>query len=214
MASHGRRKASALTKQRKEYKRLRKQANLRMKKLNKTKFGGNKNPALNNFFHNGQKLPKAKDLSINMLRHNEAKARKFLSSETSTVKGSKRVLKQTLGNIFAGHGKASEGEIQAYNNFEVLIRNPDLGVHLIEKYFDIFYKVKDQLMSMHIGYISSDEILNAIKQEIETNKIIKNAKTDITTRDLSNETTEIVVKTYVEVMNSAEFINDVVTRLG
>ena len=213
MASHGRRYASARTKMMKTYKNQVRRANTKIRKLNKSVYGGKTNPAINHYTENGI-FPKAKGMNINQLRRFTSKARSFNRAETSTPKGAKRVLHQTIRNIFGGHGQTTEQEVQSMNNIEVFLDDPDKGSRLIKKYFDVFYKVKDKLASMHISNVSSDEIMNAIKEVTSSSELIKNTRDEISTRDISNVVTEIKIKIYFDLLDSAELIDKIIDELG
>ena len=213
MASHGRRYASARTKMMKTYKNQVRRANTKIRKLNKSVYGGKTNPAINHYTENGI-FPKAKGMNINQLRRFTSKARSFNRAETSTPKGAKRVLHQTIRNIFGGHGQTTEQEVQSMNNIEVFLDDPDKGSRLIKKYFDVFYKVKDKLASMHISNVSSDEIMDAIKEVTSSSELIKNTRDEISTRDISNVVTEIKIKIYFDLLDSAELIDKIIDELG
>lgn len=213
MASHGRRYASTRTKMRKIYKKQAKLANTKIRKLNKGRYGGNINPAINQYTENGI-FPQAKGMNINQLRRFTSKAKSFNRAETSTTKGAKRVLHQTIRNIFGGHGQTTEQEVQSMNNIEVFLDDPDKGSRLIKKYFDVFYKVKDKLASMHISNVSSDEIMDAIKEVTSSSELIKNTRDEISTRDISNVVTEIKIKIYFDLLDSAELIDKIIDELG
>ena len=213
MASHGRRYASTRTKMMKTYKNQVRRANTKIRKLNKSVYGGTTNPAINHYTENGI-FPKAKGMNINQLRRFTSKVRSFNRAETSTPKGAKRVLQQTIRNIFGGHGQTTEQEVQSMNNIEVFLDDPDKGSRLIKKYFDVFYKVKDKLASMHISNVSSDEIMDAIKEVTSSSELIKNTRDEISTRDISNVVTEIKIKIYFDLLDSAELIDKVIDELG
>ena len=213
MASHGRRYASLRTKMMKTYKNQVRRANTKIRKLNKSVYGGKTNPAINHYTENGS-FPNAKGMNINQLRRFTSKARSFNRAETSTPKGAKRVLHQTIRNIFGGHGQTTEQEVQSMNNIEVFLDDPDKGSRLIKKYFDVFYKVKDKLASMHISNVSSDEIMDAIKEVTSSSELIKNTRDEISTRDISNVVTEIKIKIYFDLLDSAELIDKIIDQLG
>lgn len=213
MASHGRRYASARSKMMKSYKKQVRRANTKIRKLNKSVYGGKTNPAINHYTENGS-FPKAKGMNINQLRRFNSKAKSFNRAETSTPKGAKRVFHQTIRNIFGGHGQTTEQEVQSMNNIEVFLDDPDKGSRLIKKYFDVFYKVKDKLASMHISNVSSDEIMNAIKEVTSSSELIKNTRDEISTRDISNVVTEIKIKIYFDLLDSAELIDKIIDELG
>lgn len=213
MASHGRRHASTRTKMMKTYKNQVRRANTKIRKLNKSTYGGDTNPAINHYTENGR-FPKAKGMNINQLRRFTSKAKSFNRAETSTPKGAKRVLHQTIRNIFGGHGQTTEQEVQAMNNIEIYYNDPEKGSLLIKKYFDVFYKVKDKLASMHISNVSSDEIMDAIKEVTSTDELIRHTRHEISTHDISEDTTEVQVKIYMDLLDSAELIDKVIDDLG
>lgn len=213
MASHGRRHASARTKMMKNYKKQVRRANTKIRKLNKGIYGGTINPAINQYTENGS-FPKARGMNVNQLRRFTSKARSFNHAETSTTKGAKRVMHQTIRNIFGGHGQTTEEEVQSMNNIEIYLNDPEKGSRLIQRYFDVFYKVKDKLASMHISNISSDEIMNAIKEVTSTDELIKHTSHEISSRDISEDTTEVQVKIYVDLLDSAELIDKIIDDLG
>ena len=213
MASHGRRHATTRTKMMKLYKKQVRRANTKIRKLNKGIYGGSINPAINQYTENGS-FPKARGMNINQLRRFTSKVKSFNRAETSTTKGARRVMHQTIRNIFGGHGQTTEQEVQSMNNIEIYLNDPEKGSRLIQRYFDVFYKVKDKLTSMHISNVSSDEIMNAIKEVTSTDELIKHTSHEISTRDISEDTTEVQVKIYVDLLDSAELIDKVIDDLG
>lgn len=213
MASHGRRHASARSKMLKTYKKQVRRANTKIRKLNKGIYGGSINPAINQYTENGS-FPKARGMNINQLRRFTSKAKSFNRAETSTTKGAKRVMHQTIRNIFGGHGQTTEEEVQSMNNIEIYLNDPEKGSRLIQRYFDVFYKVKDKLASMHISNVSSDEIMNAIKEVTSTDELIKHTSHEIYSRDISEDTTEVQVKIYIDLLDSAELIDKIIDDLG
>lgn len=213
MASHGRRHASARTKMMKIYKKQVRRANTKIRKLNKGIYGGAINPAINQYTENGS-FPKARGMNINQLRRFTSKARSFNHAETSTTKGAKRVMHQTIRNIFGGHGQTTEEEVRTMNNIEIFYDDPEKGSRLIKKYFDVFYKVKDKLASMHISNVSSDEIMNAIKEVTSTDELIKHTSHEISTRNLGDESVEVQYSVYIDLLDSAELIDKVIDDLG
>lgn len=213
MASHGRRYASTRTKMMKTYKKQVRRANTKIRKLNKGIYGGTINPAINQYTENGI-FPKARGMNINQLRRFTSKAKSFNRAETSTTKGARRVMHQTIRNIFGGHGQTTEQEVQAMNNIEIYLNDPEKGSRLIQKYFDVFYKVKDKLASMHISNVPSDEIMNAIKEVISSNELIKHTRHEISTRNINEDTTEIKETIYIELLDSAQLIDEIIDDLG
>lgn len=213
MASHGKRHANARTKMMKIYKKQVRRANTKIRKLNKGIYGGTINPAINQYTENGS-FPKARGMNINQLRRFTSKAKSFNRAETSTTKGARRVMHQTIRNIFGGHGQTTEQEVQSMNNIEIFYDDPEKGSTLIKKYFDVFYKVKDKLASMHISNVSSDEIMNAIKEVTSTDELIKHTSHEISTRNLGDESAEVRYSIYVDLLDSAELIDKIIDDLG
>lgn len=213
MASHGRRYASARTKQMKIYKKQARLASAKIRKLNKGAYGGKINPAIQHYTENGS-FPKAGGMSINQLRRYTSKAVHFNQAETSTTKGAKRVMHQTIRNIFGGHGQTTEEEVQTMNNIEIFYDDPEKGSTLIKKYFDVFYKVKDKLSSMHISNVSSDEIMDAIKEVTSTDELIKHTSHEISTHNIGEDSAEVQYSIYIDLLDSAELIDKVIDDLG
>ena len=216
MASHGRRHASARTIERKKAKKAMKQANTRMRKIGNSKFGTNHNPAIDAYRRAGKPKQFFKfEKGMNKFQQNRVtkEATKFLHSKTSTKAGAKKVLRQTVKNILGGGSNMSENDIQKYNDFNVLIENPELGESLIAQYFNVYYKVKDLLSSSHV-YVPSDDIMKTITTEIEDRKsIIKNMTHTSNITLKSNGITSIEFKFYLDLMNSAELAQKVVDDL-
>ena len=216
MASHGRRKASAETIERKKAKKAMRQANNRMRKIGNSKFGTNHNPAIHAYRQAGKPKQFFKfDKGMNKFQRNRVakEATKFLHSKTSTKSGAKKVLRQTVKNILGGGSRMSESDIQKYNDFNVLITNPFFGESLVKSYFDVFYKVKDLLGSSHV-YAPSDDIMKAITTEVEEKKsIIKNVTDKTRTYPLSENSTAVEFTEYLDLMDSAELAKKVVDDL-
>ena len=216
MASHGRRHASARTIERKQAKKAMKQANTRLRKIGNSKFGTNHNPAINAYRQAGKPKQFFKfDKGMNKFQQNRVvkEATKFLHSKTSTKAGAKKVLRQTVRNILGGGSHMSESDIQKYNDFNVLIENPELGESLVTSYFDVFYKVKDLLSSSHV-YVPSDDIMNAITTEVEEKKsIIKNITDEKKIYQKSENVTSLQLTEYLDLMDSAELAQQVVEDL-
>lgn len=216
MASHGRRHASARTIERKKAKKVMKQANTRMRKIGNSKFGTDHNPAINAYRRAGKPKQFFKfEKGMNKFQRNRVtkEAQKFLKSRTSTEKGSRKVLRQTVKNILGGGSHMSESAIQKYNDFNVLITNPFFGESLVKSYFDVFYKVKDLLSSSHV-YAPSNDIMKAITTEVEDKQsIIKNVKDESKTYQGSENTTVVQFTEYLDLMNSAELAQKVVEDL-
>lgn len=213
MASHGKRYASARSKQMKIYKKQVRRANAKIRKLNKGVYGGKNNPAISHYTEDGG-FPMAKGMSMNQLRRYTSKAISFNHAETSTTKGARRVMHQTIRNIFGGHGQTTEEEVQTMNNIEIFYDDPEKGSTLIQKYFDVFYKVKDKLASMHISNVSSDEIMDAIKEVTTTDELIKHTRHEISTRNLGDESAEVQYSVYIDLLDSAELIDKIIDDLG
>ena len=216
MASHGRRHASARTIERKKAKKAMRKANTRLRKIGNSKFGTNHNPAINAYRQAGKPKQFFKfDKGMNKFQQNRVvkEATKFLHSKTSTKAGAKKVLRQTVRNILGGGSHMSESDIQKYNDFNVLIENPELGESLVTSYFDVFYKVKDLLSSSHV-YVPSDDIMNAITTEVEEKKsIIKNITDEKKIYQKSENVTSLQLTEYLDLMDSAELAQQVVEDL-
>ena len=216
MASHGRRHASARTIERKKAKKAMKQANTRMRKIGNSKFGTNHNPAIDAYRRAGKPKQFFKfEKGMNKFQQNRVakEATKFLHSKTSTKAGAKKVLRQTVKNILGGGSHMSESDIQKYNDFNVLIENPELGESLIAQYFNVYYKVKDLLSSSHV-YVPSDDIMNAITTEVEEKKsIIKNITDDTKISQKSDGASVLQFNVYLDLMDSAELAQKVVDDL-
>ena len=216
MASHGRRHASARTIERKKAKKAMKQANTRMRKIGNSKFGTNHNPAIDAYRRAGKPKQFFKfEKGMNKFQQNRVakEATKFLHSKTSTKAGAKKVLRQTVKNILGGGSHMSESDIQKYNDFNVLIENPELGESLIAQYFNVYYKVKDLLSGSHV-YAPSSDIMNAITTEVEEKKsIIKNITDDTKISQESDGASVLQFNEYLDLMDSAELAQKVVEDL-
>lgn len=216
MASHGRRHASAETIERKKAKKALRQANTRLRKIGNSKFGTNHNPAINAYRRAGKPKQFFKfEKGMNKFQQNRVtkEATKFLHSKTSTKAGAKKVLRQTVKNILGGGSHMSESDIQKYNDFNVLIENPELGESLVASYFDVFYKVKDLLSNSH-AYVPSDDIMNAITTEVEEKKsIIKNVTDEKKIYQESENVSSLQLTEYLDLMDSAELAQQVVEDL-
>lgn len=216
MASHGRRYASAETIERKKAKKAMRKANTRLRKIDDSIYSTDNNPGIYAYRQAG----KPKDFfkftkGMNKFQRNRVtkEAQKFLKSRTSTKKGSRKVLKQTVKNILGGGSHMSESDIQKYNDFDVIITQPDLGASLVESYFDVYYKVKDLLSSSHV-YAPSNDIMKAITTEVEEKKsIIKNTTDDIKITQNSEGMSVLQFNEYLDLMDSAELAKQVVEDL-
>ena len=216
MASHGRRRASAETIERKKAKKAMKKANTRLRKIDNSIYSTDNNPGIYAYRQAG----KPKDFfkftkGMNKFQRNRVtkEAQKFLKSRTSTKKGSRKVLRQTVKNILGGGSHMSESDIQKYNDFNVLITDPNLGASLVASYFDVFYKVKDLLSSSHV-YAPSDDIMKAITTEVEEKKsIIKNVIDEKKIYQKSENVTALQFTEYLDLMDSAELAKQVVDDL-
>lgn len=216
MASHGRRHASAETIERKKAKKAMRKANTRLRKIDDSIYSTDNNPGIYAYRQAG----KPKDFfkftkGMNKFQRNRVtkEAQKFLKSRTSTKKGSRKVLKQTVKNILGGGSHMSESDIQKYNDFDVIITQPDLGASLVESYFDVYYKVKDLLSSSHV-YAPSNDIMKAITTEVEEKKsIIKNITDDIKITQNSEGMSVLQFNEYLDLMDSAELAKQVVEDL-
>lgn len=216
MASHGRRHASAETIERKKAKKAMRKANTRLRKIDDSIYSTDNNPGIFAYRQAGKPKNFFKfEKGMNKFQRNRVtkEAQKFLKSKTSTKKGSRKVLRQTVKNILGGGSHMSESDIQKYNDFNVLITDPNLGESLVASYFDVFYKVKDLLSSSHV-YAPSDDIMKAITTEVEEKKsIIKNVIDEKKIYQKSENVTALQFTEYLDLMDSAELAKQVVDDL-
>ena len=216
MASHGRRHASAETIERKKAKKAMRKANARLRKIDNSIYSTDNNPGIFAYRQAGKPKNFFKfEKGMNKFQRNRVtkEAQKFLKSRTSTKKGSRKVLRQTVKNILGGGSHMSESDIQKYNDFNVLITDPNLGESLVASYFDVFYKVKDLLSSSHV-YAPSDDIMKAITTEVEEKKsIIKNVTDEKRIYQKSENVTALQFTEYLDLMDSAELAKQVVDDL-
>lgn len=216
MASHGRKYASIKTIARKQAKKAMRLANTRMRKIGKSRFGTDHNPAIRAYRQAGKPKQFFKfEKGMNKFQRNRVskEAFKFLQSKTSTKGGAKKVLRQTVKNVLGGGSKMTEADVQKYNDFNVLIENPELGTSLVTSYYDVFYKVKDLLKGSHV-YVPSDDIMNAITSEVEDKtSIVKNVSDKTTTSTDEDGNSSLLFQSYVELMDSAELAQKVVDDL-
>ena len=216
MASHGRRHASAEIIERKKAKKAMREANTRLRKIDNSIYSTDNNPGIYAYRQAGKPKNFFKfEKGMNKFQRNRVtkEAQKFLKSRTSTKKGSRKVLRQTVKNILGGGSHMSESDIQKYNDFNVLITDPNLGESLVASYFDVFYKVKDLLSSSHV-YAPSDDIMKAITTEVEEKKsIIKNVTDEKRIYQKSENVTALQFTEYLELMDSAELAKQVVDDL-
>lgn len=216
MASHGRRHASAETIERKKAKKAMRKANTRLRKIDDSIYSTDNNPGIFAYRQAGKPKNFFKfEKGMNKFQRNRVtkEAQKFLKSRTSTKKGSRKVLRQTVKNILGGGSHMSESDIQKYNDFNVLITDPNLGESLVASYFDVFYKVKDLLSSSHV-YAPSDDIMKAITTEVEEKKsIIKNVIDEKRIYQKSENITALQFTEYLDLMDSAELAKQVVDDL-
>lgn len=216
MASHGRRKASTETIERKKAKKAMRKANTRLRKIDDSIYSTDNNPGIFAYRQAGKPKNFFKfTKGMNKFQRNRVtkEAQKFLKSRTSTKKGSRKVLRQTVKNILGGGSHMSESDVQKYNDFNVLITDPNLGESLVASYFDVFYKVKDLLSSSHV-YAPSDDIMKAITTEVEEKKsIIKNVIDEKKIYQKSENVTALQFTEYLDLMDSAELAKQVVDDL-
>lgn len=216
MASHGRRHASAETIERKKAKKAMRKANTRLRKIDDSIYSTDNNPGIFAYRQAGKPKDFFKfEKGMNKFQRNRVtkEAQKFLKSRTSTKKGSRKVLRQTVRNVLGGGSHMSESDVQKYNDFNVLITDPNLGESLVASYFDVFYKVKDLLSSSHV-YAPSDDIMKAITTEVEEKKsIIKNVTDEKRIYQKSENVTALEFTEYLDLMDSAELAKQVVDDL-
>ena len=202
--SHGRRHASAKTIARKQAKAQIRKANTQLRKLKKDKIG-KYSPAITHKTNKGNPFKLSKGASMNEIRRVSAEAQQFTKATTSTPKGAKKVLNQTLRNIIAGHGGVSEEEVKKYNFPKLIYDDSERGVHFVKTYFDVYYKAKDYMTTSHI-YVSSDDLLEAIHAQLDDALSI-----DVETSEDSDGSATVTA--YLDVLTNDEFIQGVEDRL-
>ena len=202
--SHGRRHASAKTIARKQAKAQLRKANTQLRRLKKDKIG-KYSPAIVHKTNKGNPFKLSKGASMNEIRRVSAEAQQFTKAETSTPKGAKKVLNQTLRNIIAGHGGVSEEEVKKYNFPELIYKDSELGVNYVKTYFDVYYKAKEYMKTNHI-YVSSNDLLEAIHAQLDDALSI-----GIETSEESDGSATVTA--YLDVLTNDEFIQGVEDRL-
>ena len=202
--SHGRRHASVKTIARKQAKAQIRKANTQLRRLKKDKIG-KYSPAIIHKTNKGNPFKLSKGASMNEIRRVSAEAQQFTKSETSTPKGAKRVLNQTLRNIIVGHGGASEEEVKKYNFPELIYNDSERGIHFVKTYFDVYYKAKEYMNTSHI-YVSSNDLLEAIHAQLDDSFNV-----DVETSEDSDGSA--TVEAYLDVLTNDEFIQGVQDRL-
>ena len=202
--SHGRRHASAKTIARKQAKAQLRKANTQLRRLKKDKIG-KYSPAIIHKTNKGKPFKLSKGASMNEIRRVSAEAQQFTKAETSTPKGAKRVLNQTLRNIIVGHGGVSEEEVKKYNFPELIYNDSELGVHYVKTYFDVYYKAKEYMKTNHI-YVSSNDLLEAIHAQLDD-------ALSIDIEDSEDSDGSATVTAYLDVLTNDEFIQGVEDRL-
>ena len=202
--SHGRRYASAKTIARKQAKAQIRKANTQLRKLKKDKIG-KYSPAITHKTNNGNPFKLSKGASMNEIRRVSAEAQQFTKAKTSTPKGAKKVLNQTLRNIIAGHSGVSEEEVKKYNFPKLIYDDSERGVHFVKTYFDVYYKAKEYMNTSHI-YVSSNDLLEAIHAQLDDSFSF-----DVKSSEDSDGSATVTA--YLDVLTNDEFIQGVQDRL-
>lgn len=212
--------ASYYTKLRKQVKRQQRIANTRARKLSKTVYGKG-NYALKNNYNNGKGFDISNVKTVNGLRAYNAKINRFLSSKTSTVGGSRNVLRGTMKNILNGGREFTSSQNQALAN----LIDSGAGNVIAEKYFDVYYKVKDILSSQHLASAyASNDIMKQITEELDS-QVVSSESPDVNINvvdDQGNATStnqpfapysSVDLVSKANVLSSAELAMDVINKL-
>lgn len=139
-----------------DFNKLVSKANKRLRRLSKK---GWKTRAYNKAVKTGGKFHNRRGASYNEKAREYQRVKNFLNSETSTVRGSKKVLKQMLSRT--GLEDIVGNDPDTIMTSEE-VENGDGSVTLVNKFFDIASMVDDYLENHRGVKISSDEIWRSI----------------------------------------------------
>lgn len=139
-----------------DFNKLVSKANKRLRRLSKK---GWKTRAYNKAVKTGGKFHNRRGASYKEKAREYQRVKNFLNSETSTVRGSKKVLKQMLSRT--GLEDIVGNDPDTIMTSEE-VENGDGSVTLVNKFFDIASMVDDYLENHRGVKISSDEIWRSI----------------------------------------------------
>lgn len=140
-----------------DFNRLVSKANKRLRRLSKK---GWKTRAYKTAINTGGKFHNRRGASYKEKAREYQRVKNFLNSETSTVRGSKKVLKQMLSKTGLGDILDTDDPDTIMTSEE--IANGDGSTTVINKFFDIASMVDDYLENHRGVKISSDEIWRSI----------------------------------------------------
>ena len=139
-----------------DFNKLVSKANKRLRRLSKK---GWKTRAYKKAVQTGGKFHNRRGASYKEKAREYQRVKNFLNSETSTVRGSKKVLKEMLSRT--GLGDILGNDPDTIMTSEE-VENGDGSVTIINKFFDIASMVDDYLENHRGVKISSDEIWRSI----------------------------------------------------
>lgn len=139
-----------------DFNKLVSKANKRLRRLSKK---GWKTRAYNKAVKTGGKFHNRRGASYKEKAREYQRVKNFLNSETSTVRGSKKVLKQMLSRTGLEDIVGNDPDTIMTNEE---VENGDGSVTLVNKFFDIASMVDDYLENHRGVKISSDEIWRSI----------------------------------------------------
>ena len=140
-----------------DFNKLVSKANKRLRRLAKK---GWKTRAYNKAVKTGGKFHNRRGASYKEKAREYQRVKNFLNSETSTVRGSKKVLKDMLSRTGLGDILGNDDPDTIMTSEE--IANGDGSTTIINKFFDIASMVDDYLENHRGVKISSDEIWRSI----------------------------------------------------
>lgn len=137
----------------KDFNRLVSMANKRLRRMKKK---GYQSPAYKSAMKTGGKFHNKRGASFNEKQKEYYRVKQFLGMKTSTIKGSKKVLKDMLSST----GLDDVVDVDTIMTTEVK-GNPDGSTDVINKFFDLASMVDDYLKTAR-RTVSSDEIWRSI----------------------------------------------------
>jgi hypothetical protein len=140
-------------------------ANKRYDRIRKSSI--HESPATMGLEQNGGRFGSLKGKTINELRHEFARAQKFLNSKTSTIKGYQKVRKQTIARIGSQTKDWTEEDWKKYWDAYNLINNSEGGNYA--QYLLGSDQLQEMLRDVMIENpnVDSDNILNNIDTLID-----------------------------------------------
>lgn len=133
----------------KDFNRLVSMANKRLRRMEKK---GYKSPAYKSAMKSGGKFHNRRGASFNEKQKEYHRVKQFLGMKTSTIKGSKKVIKDMLG---------ATGLDDVVDADSIMTSDIENGNEIVYKFFDLASMVDDYLKSVR-RTVSSDEIWRSI----------------------------------------------------